>query len=219
MPDHRKLHVDALADMILVFDLSLRQRSSARNAPIDRLLPAVNKSLLNDICEQTKFIGFVFLVQREVRIVPIAKNSQALELRSLQVDIFPRVSIAGSPNCGRIDARVAMLPHLLRNFELDRQAMTIPARNIRSVFAAQSLIADYEILQDLVQCVADVHVAIRERRPIVQNKPFCIGSRFLNPLVKLLCIPLLQSLRFARDQIGFHRKVRLRQIQCILIIH
>src|SRR5437899_790070 len=64
-----------------------------------------------------------------------------------------------------------------------------------------------------------MHVAVRKRWPIMKNKPFGVRARFLNPLIQLLRVPLLQSLRFARDQIGFHRKVRLRQVQCVLIIH
>src|SRR5262245_11766638 len=57
--DDRKFHKDTLADMILVFDFRLGQGRSARNAPINRLLAAVYKTLFYDFGKQKQFLGFV----------------------------------------------------------------------------------------------------------------------------------------------------------------
>ena len=61
MPHDRELHIHAVADVVLVFDLRLRQRGAARNAPIDRLLAAIDKALLDDVGEQPQFLRLVFL--------------------------------------------------------------------------------------------------------------------------------------------------------------
>ena len=66
MADHRELHVDALADVVLVFDLRLGQRGAARDAPIHRLLAAIDEALLDDVGEQPQFVGLVVPVQGQV---------------------------------------------------------------------------------------------------------------------------------------------------------
>ena len=81
--------------MIVVFDFGFGQRGAARDAPVDRLFAAINEALLDDVREQAQFVGFVFFVQREIRIFPIAENAEAFELRALDVDEFARVSVAG----------------------------------------------------------------------------------------------------------------------------
>ena len=70
--------------MVLVFDFGLGERGTARNAPINGLFAAINKPLLDDVGEQTQFVGFVFLVQREIRIFPITQHPEAFELDALE---------------------------------------------------------------------------------------------------------------------------------------
>ena len=94
-PTSGKLHEHALADVVLVFDLGFGQRGAAGDAPINRLLAAIDKSLLHDVGEQAQFVGLVFLVQREIRIFPIAEHAEAFELRALDIDVFARVGFAG----------------------------------------------------------------------------------------------------------------------------
>src|SRR2546429_5517691 len=100
MADDRKSHVDALADVVFVFHLGLRERRAARNAPINRFLAAIDKSFLDDVGEQPQFVRFVFLVERKVGILPIAKHAKALELLALYVEIFSGIGVAGLANCG-----------------------------------------------------------------------------------------------------------------------
>jgi hypothetical protein len=82
--DDRELHEHALADVIGVFDFRLRQRGARRDAPVNRLLAAIDETLLDDVREQAQFVGFVFLVQREVGILPIAQHAEAFELHALE---------------------------------------------------------------------------------------------------------------------------------------
>ena len=131
--------IHALADVVVVFDFGLGQRGAARDAPIHRLLAAIDKTLLHDVGEQAQFVGLVFLVEREIRIFPIAEHAEALELRALDVDVFARVGFAGFADGGGIGGGVAGLAHFLRDFEFDRQAVAIPAGNVGRADAAQGL--------------------------------------------------------------------------------
>src|SRR3546814_2653048 len=59
---------------------------------------------------------------------------------------------------------------LLLDLPLDGQAVAVPAGNVRRVLALQRLGADDHVLQDMVERVADEHVAIRVRRSVVEDE-------------------------------------------------
>ncbi len=99
MIHHRKLHIDALADVVFVFHLGFGQRSPAGDAPINGLLAPIDETSLNDIGEKTKFIRLIFLVKRQVRIVPITQNAEALELSPLKIDVLASVGITRLADC------------------------------------------------------------------------------------------------------------------------
>ncbi len=99
----------ALADVVLIFHLRLGERGAAGNAPVNRLLAAIDKTLGHDVGEQAQFVGLVFLVEREIRILPIAKHAKAFELRALDVNEFVGVGVAGFADGRCIDAAVAGL--------------------------------------------------------------------------------------------------------------
>ncbi len=154
----------------MVFDFRLGQRRARRDAPIHRLLAAINKAFLNDVREQSQFIGLVFLVERQIGIVPVAQHTEPLELRALNVDVFAGVGVAGPADRHRVGAGIAGLAHFLRDLEFNRQAVTIPPGNIRRAFAAYGLVFDDDVLENFVQRGADMDVAIGKRRAVMQDK-------------------------------------------------
>jgi hypothetical protein len=80
------------------------------------------------------------------------------------------------------------------------------------------VVFDNDVLENLVQGRADVDITIGKGRSVVQDKlrRACAGR--LDFLVEAGAVPLFQSLRFARHQIGFHGKAGPRQIERVLII-
>ena len=159
-----------------------------------------------------KLIGLIFLVQREVGVFPIREDAQALKLGALQINKFAGISLAGLADGGGIGAGVAGLAHLLAHLELNGQAMAVPAGDIRGAEAAQRLVLDDDVLENLVQRSADMHIAIGEGRAVVENEFLSARARRLDLLIKAGGPPFPQPLRFARDEVGFHREVRARQI-------
>src|SRR6266446_3675251 len=238
--DHWKFYEDTLADMVVVFDFGFGQRRATRNTPVNGFLAAINKASLDNVGEQTQFVCFVFFVQREVGIVPIAEDTQAFELFALEVDVFAGISLAGfadrdSVESGRLfrqqdigrapgtcfrhlagradftwrasagwislfgllDDGSTLLAHLLRDLEFDRQAVAVPAGDIRRAVAAQSFVFDDEIFEDLVRGVADVDIAVGKGRAVVQDKSFGASPRNLNLFVELVRLPFFEAVRFA----------------------
>ena len=97
--------------------------------------------------------------------------------------------------------------------------MAVPARHVRHVFAAHCLVLENEILENLVQRRADVHIAVGERRAVVQQKTLRALAPLLDLFVQAVRIPLGQALRLALHKAGAHRKIRLRKVQRIFILH
>ena len=171
-----EFYVDALAGVVLVFDFGLGQGGAAGNAPINRFFAAINETLFHNIAKEAQFVGLVFLVQREIRIVPIAHNAEALELGALELNEFVRVRLAGFADQGESRGspggagRRATLAHFLRHLEFDGQAVAVPAGDVGGAETAQGFVFDDDVLEDLVQGGADVDVAIGEGGAVVQDK-------------------------------------------------
>jgi len=205
--------------MVLVFHFRLGERGAAGDAPVNRLLPAINKTLFDNVREQAQFVCLVFLVERQIRFFPFAENAQAFELDALEINVFARVGVAGFADRGGVGVRVAGLAHFLGDLEFDGQTVAVPARDVGRVLAAEGFEFDDDVLENLVQRGADVDIAIRERRAVMQHK-FCFAAApALDFCVQAGHLPPLQPQRFARHQIGPHREVRPRQIQCVFVFH
>ena len=59
-----ELHIDGLADVVGVFHLGLGERGAAGDAPIHRLLAAIDEALRDEVGEEAQLVGLIFLVQR-----------------------------------------------------------------------------------------------------------------------------------------------------------
>ena len=105
LADDGKFHKNALADMVLIFDLGFGERGAAGNAPVNRLFAAIDETFFDDVGEQAQFVGLVFLVQREIRIIPVAKDAEAFELRALDINVFAGVGFAGFADGGGVEIR------------------------------------------------------------------------------------------------------------------
>lgn len=76
------------------------------------------------------------------------------------------------------------------------------------------LVADNDILQCLVQCMADMNLAIGIRRSIMKNKSRCavLSSLFLSGMIEVMFLPEIHKARFLLRQIAAHGEIRLRQM-------
>src|SRR3546814_1730989 len=99
-------------------------------------------------------------------MVPVAADAEALELLALGVD--PMLGIGAAFGAEFLDRNLVLvelfLAILLLDLPLDWQAVAVPAGDVRRVLALQRLGAADHVLQDMVERMADVHVAIRVRR-------------------------------------------------------
>jgi hypothetical protein len=82
-----------------------------------------------------------------------------------------------------------LLAILLLDLPLDRQAVAVPAGNVRRVLAQQRLRAHDHVLEHLVERVADVDVAVGVGRAVVEDELLAPVARAAQLAVEVLFLP------------------------------
>src|SRR4030095_4593915 len=125
-----------------------------------------------------------------------AEDAESLELVALDIDVLARERFRFFADFERRN-----IPGFLHYFVFDRQALAVPAGNVRRAFAQHDLRFHHEILEYLVQRRAHVNVAIREWWPVAQDKYLSILARFLDLLIKACFFPHFEHFRLARGEV------------------
>jgi len=104
--------------------------------------------------------------------------------------------------------RSQVLEHLV----LDRKAVTVPARDVGRIVARHGLKFDNDVLEDLVQRVADMNVAVGVGRAVVQDKPF-VSSAVSDRAVQAGRLPARELRGFLLCEVGLHGEASRGEIQ------
>ncbi len=175
-------------------------------------------AIFDDARERAQHVGLVAEIHRAVRPLPVTEHAQPLEVVALGVDLLGRVLAAFLSECSGVEL-VARLAELFLHRDLDRQAVTIPARHVRRAMTRQQLRLDRDVFENLVHRVADMDRAVRIRRTVVQHEHlFAPGRQQLDLCIAIDPFPLRQPVRLALGQVAAHRKIRLRQVDRALVI-
>ena len=218
--DDREADVDRRRGVVLVFDLRLGQRGAVDEAPVHRLLVAVDEARRHEPRQLARDRRLVVLGQRQVGIVPVADAAEPLELGAHDVDELQRVLLAALPERDRVQ-RPGVLAQVLLDLVLDRQAVAVPAGPEHDALAHQQLRAHDDVLQHLVEHGAVVDGAGRVGRPVVQDVlgRLVAQARLQHALVLAFLRPAREPLRLAARQIGAHREFGLGQVEGRLPVH
>ncbi len=201
-------------DFVFVFHLSFGQRRLAIQAPVHRLAALIQIAALIDLAECADDVGFGLVIHGQVGMIPVADHAEADEILLLALDLLPGVFAAQFAELRWRYGFAVFLFHL----QFDGQAVAIPSRHIRCIETGECFRFDDDVLQHLVHRVAEVDVAVRIGRAVVQDEFRASRSRLADALVALLRLPLRQHLRLALGEVAAHRKCGVRQIQRILFL-
>jgi hypothetical protein len=102
---------------------------------------------------------------------------------------------------------------------LDGQAVAIPSGHVGRVVAFHGLHLDDEILQQLVQGVTQVNVAVGVGRPVVQDVGGLSQPRRADLVIQAGFVPVGQQPGFQLAQVGLHGEIGLGQVNRFLQIH
>ncbi len=201
--------VDREALLVGVLDLELGQRRAAVEAPVHRLQSAIDEAAFDHALERAQLAGLVGEVHRLVGMLPVAEHAQALEVGHLLADLRGGVGTA----LGLHVVAAELAAEFLLDRVLDRQAVAIPARRVLRVVAHQLTGLDDHVLQDLVDGVTHVDLAVGVRRPIVQHEQRLAHAGGAQALVAAFLVPLLNPARLALGQVAAHRERGVGEVE------
>ena len=142
-------------------------------------------------------------------IIPISHNTESAELLHLILDRLSRELARRLPNHRSTDRSILNI-HIaqpLERLELNGQTMTVPAGNIADLLALTQLKAIDDILQDLVERMANMQFSVRIGRAIVEDEGLVGRSFAALPGVELISasfeVFFLVCGRHARGEGGF----------------
>ena len=160
------------------------------------------------------------MVQRGVALAPVALDAETAELCHLHRHPVLRIGAALGTEVEHRDRVLVLLrlAVLLLDLPLDRQAVAVPAGDVVGVVARHLAGAVDDVLVDLVQRGADMDVAVRIGRAVVQDefRPPARGGAQTRPQVHLL--PAREDLRLALRQVAAHRERCLRQEHGVAVV-
>jgi len=207
---HREIHIHALRRNIPVFQFGIRQRRFTPDRPVNGLKLLIDNPVAYQFGKDFQNPLLIDRLERQVRIFKIAEDPQRLELRRLQLDIFGCIFLTMFAKV-RFAHRPRRIPQLGHHLDFNRQTMTVPARNIRGLKPAHRPVFHHKILEHLINHMAHVNIAVGVWRTIMQHIQRFALPALKNLLINILLIPVFPLLGFTLDQIGLHRKTRLRQ--------
>ena len=211
----REFHPDRVALIVLVFDLGLGQRRALDHRPHDGLAAAIELAGGSHLHQLAGDLGLSVEAHGKIGIVPLAQDPKALELGALHVD---PVLGEGAAFLAEFDYRnlvlvLALGAVLLLDLPFDGQAMAVPARHIGRVEAQHLHGARHQILQRLVERVADMDVAIGVGRAVMDGEERAILGLLALQGVNIHFLPALEPARLALGQAGAHGEIGFRQKQ------
>ena len=179
----RELHINRRGLAVLILDFRFRQRRFTVGTPVNGFLSFIDVSFSCHFAKNFYFLGFQMRIKSNVTVIKIADNAHTDKISLLDFNPLFRVfqTFAAQFKNGHIR------PILSRIFQygiFNRKAVGIPARNIICHVPRHVLVADNNILQCLIQSVADVDLAVRIRRSVMEHEAG--GAFFLSFLYSLV---------------------------------
>ena len=216
----RELHPDGGRDMVVILDLGVGQGRALDRRPHHGLGAAIQLARVLELVEFRDDGRLGGEVHGGVAPVPVAGDAQPLELIPLHVDPAGGVFAARGAELGLGHLVLAAAPgaELLLDFPLDRQAVAVPAGDVVDVMAHQEPAADHEVLQRLVQRVADVDVAVRIGRTVVQHIQRGLLRLTRGAQTGVEVAPGLDDLRLLLRQAAAHGEGRFRQEDGLAVV-
>ena len=208
-----KLHIDRRRGLFFILDLGFREGGLGAVAPENGALGTIDETFFQELSKGAHDVGLISWREREVGVLPVAEDAEALEGLALDVD-----ELAGVGFRARADFRRGEVLGFLDDFELDGQAMAIPAGNVGRVEAGHGLGLHNEVLQHFVQRGAHVDVAIGKGRAVMQDELRASGGLLHDALIKATRFPFGQALGLASNEIRLHGEIGLRQADGVFIV-
>ena len=174
---HRKLHPYRIRRVVLVLDLGLGQRGLLDHAPHHRLGAAIERAVGSELHQFARDLGLGRIAHGGIGMIPIADDAEPLEFLALDLEPALRIGAAFPAERhhrgGVAEIRLGLALGaiiLLLDLPLDRKAVAVPAGHVVGIVPQHLLALGDDILEDLVQRMPDMDVAVGIRRAVMQDE-------------------------------------------------
>ena len=214
---HGIADIDGIRGFVFVFNFRLGQRGAAVQTPVDRLETAHHMAISDNLAQGADDARFRLRLHGEIGVRPIAEDAEADEIGLLQLDLACGITAAGSAKFRSAHLR-ARLADFLLNLLLNRQAVAVPARNVRAIETEHMARFGDDVFQDFIEGMTDVNGAVGIGRAVVQDEFRRIGEGGALLTVNIGLFPEGEHLRLALRQIAAHREGGFGEVQRIFIV-
>ena len=217
---HRfKPHPDHVAGVVVIFYLCLGQRGFLDWRPHDGLGALVQRPVHQEGHELIRDHGLGVVIHCQIWLFPLTGHAQTFELFTLNIDPALGEFAAFLTEGHNIDIVLVQTLGAILLFDLpfDRQAVAIPTGHIARVAAHHLLAANHHILEDLVQRVADVQMAVGVGRAVMQGEIAASGL-FAQAVIDPDLLPAGQPVGFALGQACAHGKIGFGQEDGVAVV-
>ena len=208
-----------MAGVVVILHLGLGQRGFLHRRPHHGFRALIQTAVHQQLHELLGNHRLGVVIHRQIGLFPFAGHAQPLEFLALDVDpAFGKTAAFLTEGDGvHVVLVQALRPVLFLDLPFDRQAVAIPARHIAAVLAHHLLRTDDEILEDLVERMADVQMPVGIGRAVMQDKRRSAG--FLpQAVIDADLFPAGKPVGLAAWQVGAHGKIGLGQKDGVAVI-
>ena len=188
---------------------------------MNRLSPVIDRSRAEELAERFDDHRFVLAVDRSVdRLAvgallallglvegPVPENAEAPELLPLDPDEPLRVLPAAPALLERWEPRPGVA-QIEIDAVLDRQTVAVPSRHVGNVESHHHAGLHDEVLQDLVERLAEMDVVVGVGRPVVQDEDRPAAPRLPDRRIDLPRGPPREALGLVLRKVRLHREAR-----------
>ena len=210
-----KTHVDRRVGTVSILNLRIRQSGFVDQRPVNRPQAAIDKAGCYHFREHVEFFGRHLLRHGQVGMIPIASDSETLELQRLLADpLFSHFS-AAVPNFHACRGQI-LGAKFFGHQDFNRQTVVIPPRHIGSGITFHTAVFGGYVFENFIESMSDMDVAIRERRSVMQNKRSPAGLRLERLFIDFMGFPKFQGLRLTLGEVrtlGNGIRIRIQAVR------
>ena len=185
---------------------------------MDRFFPFIEAAVPGKTRQFPGGDPLIYIIHGEIGIFPLTEYAEPRKFFFLCIDEFCGVGTALFPHLGFGDF-MFLRTEIFLNLQFDRQAVAVPARHIGRVKPAHSLAFQDYVLENFVQCMADMDVTVCIGRAVMKDIVRFVPADLSQFCIEIHLFPTFQYFQFFLGQVCLHGELCCRQVQGVFVFH